>query len=550
MPTIDVSQNDLFGLLGKKLSKNELEEALEFIKGELDGIEGDRLKIDVKETVRPEVWSTEGIARELRLRMGIQKKPAEYKIHSANYELFIEPSVEKSRPFIASAVIKDISLTQESILQIIQLQEKIRRSQASKNESGGGLYDFDKLRMPMYFKGLKDQEVEFIPLEWKVPMHPSEILAEHPKGKEFGFMLKGKDRYPIVMDSAGQVASMPPIINSDTTGKITTQTRNIFVEVTGWNWKTVTRNLNALIMALADRGGKIYSVKTHFPKTATYPKKPINTPFFETQTLHVSLTEWEALSGLKLSAKELMALAHRSGFEAKISGKKMKLTFSGQRRDVMHPVDLFEDLLICHGYNRIQPLKPELLVRGNHLPRTLYLDRVRDVCTGMGLQEILTFNLTSKEKQSSLIGLNEPLVEIANPMTENWALLRRYLFPEHLSFLNQNKRFDFPQKIFEIGSALEPDPTQENGVREHTTLCIVLSGKGHNVNDIKSLLQAVCLNLGYSFEIKESILPFLKEGKQATFTTPKGKGFLGEVNEKTLKAFGLEQETVLMEMEI
>jgi phenylalanyl-tRNA synthetase beta chain len=550
MPTITVNEKDFCRLLGKRLSEKELEQALEYVKGEIDGKEEENIKIDVKETNRPELWSAEGIARELQTRVGLRKGTAKYKVHDSKYELFIHKSVEKSRPFIASAVVKNVKLDSHAILQIIQLQEKIRGALVTKNESGGGIYDFDKIKMPMHFKGYRDDEIEFVPLDWKIAMRPSEILKEHEKGKEYGHMLEGKEHYPIVIDSNNVVASMPPIINSEATGRVTESTRNIFVEVTGWNWKTVCLNLNVLCMALADRGGTIYSIKTHFPKTKTYPKKPVKTPFFETHKKTILLSYFEEISGLKLSSKELLNLVERSGFEGELKGKKIEINYPAERRDILHPIDIIEDLIISYGYNKIVPEKPELAVRGSELKETLYIDKVRDVCVGLSLQEILTFNLTSIEKQCKNIGVDEELVQIANPVSTNWEVMRKRIFPEHLEFLNKNKRFDYPQKIFEAGTCLELDKNNDLGITQSNHLCIAISGKGTEFNKIKSVLQSVCQNLAIKFSVKESAFPFLKKGKQAEIITQKGKGFLGEVNEKTLKTFGLEQETCILEMEI
>ncbi len=80
MPTIEANYKDLQKLIGRKLSKKEMEEAMLFVKGEVDAWEGNELKIDVKDTNRPDLWSAEGIAREIRGRLGIEKGLPEYKV--------------------------------------------------------------------------------------------------------------------------------------------------------------------------------------------------------------------------------------------------------------------------------------------------------------------------------------------------------------------------------------------------------------------------------------------------------------------------------------
>ena len=192
MPTIEASKKDLEALIGKKFSREQLEETLLYVKGELDKVGGDVLTIDVKETNRPELWSSEGIAREIRAKMGIDRGVKKYKVVKANVSCTIEKSVEKSRPFICCAIIRNVKVDDELIKQMVQLQEKVGGTFGRRRkEAGIGLYDFGKMAPPVFYRGYKDNEIEYVPLEYGVKMRPSEILAEHPKGKEFGHLLKG-----------------------------------------------------------------------------------------------------------------------------------------------------------------------------------------------------------------------------------------------------------------------------------------------------------------------------------------------------------------------
>ncbi len=59
---------------------------------------------------------------------------------------------------------------------------------------------------------------------------------------------------------------MPPIINSEVTGRVTTETKNVFVDVTGWDLNRVMLALNVVVTALAERGGRIRSVRVVYPR--------------------------------------------------------------------------------------------------------------------------------------------------------------------------------------------------------------------------------------------------------------------------------------------
>jgi phenylalanyl-tRNA synthetase beta chain len=553
MPNVTFSLKDMQKLVGKKLSLAEFKEAVLFAKGEVEAVEGDSITVDVKDTNRPDLWSAEGIARELRGRLGIEKGIPKYRAKKGKISCTIEKSVEGVRPFIACALVKNVKVTEDFLIQMIQLQEKVGMTFGRRRkETGIGLYDFGKMTPPVFYRGYKDSEIEFVPLEYKVKMRPSEILAEHPKGKEFGHLLEGTKRYPIVIDSKKVVASMPPIINSQTTGKITKKTKKIFLEVTGFNWETVNTALNVMVMALADRGGKVESVKIKFPKTKTYPNKPVYTPVFETKKIEVKLDDIRKKSGLNPSNKKILELLAKARYNAKIKGNKVVAEYPGYRQDILHAVDVIEDVLISHGYDNIEPEPMEIAVVGKGRPENKRANLVGEICVGLGLQGVLTYTMTNKEKQAAMIGLDsekEQFVELANPVSERYTVFRKRLYPELLEFLSENKHVAFPQKIFEVGKTIELNPKSETGVSEKNRLCIVLSGKGAEFTVIKGVLDAIADNLGESYSLKECSEPSLEKGKSTTVSLSGKKGFLGELTKKAMQNFGLEQPTAVLELE-
>ena len=342
---------------------------------------------------------------------------------------------------------------------------------------------------------------------------------------------------------------MPPLINSETTGKVTEKTKNIFLEVTGFNWETVNIALKVMCMAFADRGAAIEAVKVVFPKGAVYPKQPIETPHFGTRKMKLDVDYVNRISGLAFNAKQVVGLLERSGMNAKVLGKKVEVEYPDYRQDILHPVDIVEDIIIGYGYDNIKPAKLEMNVVGEELKERVFVDKVRDVCTGIGLQEVLTFNLTSLEKQSSRVLMkDEELVEIANPVSSNWAVMRKRLMPELLEFLAKNRHSEYPQKIFEIGTVLEIDAKQETGTRQKTNLCVAITDHKVNFTQIKSVLEAVLSNMGIKYSLGESKSPFLEKGKGAEIKIGGGNGFIGELNSKTLGNFGLDKKTVVMEI--
>jgi len=548
MPSVIASRKDLEKMVGKKFkNKEEIEQALEFAKCELDSIEGDALNIGVSDTNRPDLLSTEGIAREIRGHCTKDKGLSKYKVKKSNVKLIVDGSVMKIRPCIAAAIVKKASFSQELLVQMIQLQEKVCLTFGRKRkEAAAGAYEWSKLKAPMHYKAFKPREKKFIPLEYKVEMDLEEILLEHPKGKEYAKLLEDFEKYPLLLDDKGTVASMPPIINSQTTGKISERTKDLLVEVTGYNQETVNTALNVLVSALAERGFDVYSVKIKYPNG-----KSIVTPDFKPKKISVSHSEINRLSGLELSKQEILKLLAEARYNAKYSKGKFLCEYPSYRQDILHEVDVIEDIIIGLGFNKIEPMPVEFPCIGKESKESLEMDSMRETCVGLGLQEVLTFTMTSKEKQEKKLGLpKQEFVEIANPVSLNYTVFRKKILPELLEFLGKNKNCLYPQKIFEVGRVVLLDESKETKVREPVKLCIVLAGKGADFTAIKSALDAICREKAWKYELKESGLPFLEKGKQGSFSIGEKTGFVGEINKKTLAEFGIEMPAVCLELEI
>ncbi len=548
MPNVTVDLKDMQRLVGKKLSLAEFKEAVLYAKGEVDAVEGNSVTVDVKETNRPDLLSAEGIAREIRGRLTKDRGVPKYKVRKSGVELVVDKSVLPVRPKIAAAIVKNVRVTEEFLVQMIQLQEKVCMTFGRKRkEAAIGLYDWSKLKAPLHYTAYSPKEKKFIPLEYKTEMDLDEILQQHPKGKEYAYLLHGYKKYPILEDDKQVVASMPPIINSQLTGKVSEKTKEVLVEVTGYNQETVNTALNVMVAALAERGFAVYSVKVR------YPGKAIETPDFTPRRIGVKLEDVREFSGLDLSAKQVTELLGKARYDVKAKGKEIECRYPAYRQDILHPVDVIEDILISYGYNRIEPEQVKLATVGGKRAETSQADLVREICIGLGLQEVLTYTMTNKRKQAEMIGLDaekEQFVELANPVSTNYTVFRKQLFPELLEFLAANKHRAYPQKIFEIGKTLELDAKSETGVSEKNRLCIALCGKGAEFTVIKSVMQALAQHLGMDYRLQELQNSAFVSGRSAAVKIGGKNGLLGELRKEVLLNFGLEQPTAVLEMEI
>lgn len=554
MPNVEASKKDFEKLCGISFSNEQLKEALMFAKGELDASEGDAIKIDIKDANRPDLWSIEGIARCIRAAYGKEKGIPKYGMKKSGVKVYIEKSVEKSRPFIACAIARNVKITDEFLIQLINLQEKVSENFGKKRaEIGIGIYDFDKIKPPIYYRGYEPKKLEFIPLEFKVKMRLDEILKEHPKGVQYAHLLAGKEKYPIVIDSANVVASMPPIINSEITGKVTEKTKNIFIEATGFDWGKVVVAVNIMASAFAERGAKIETTEVHLPDG-----KVKDTPDFIPKKINLKLNYVKKVSGLEFSEKEVVALLNKANYDVKVSGVNkgtespvLEVSYPAYRQDILHPIDVVEDIIIAYGYNKINPEPVKVPTKGCESKSALENDLVRELCVGLGLQEVLTFSLVSKETQENKMNLKGlKFVEIENPISENWAVFRKSIIPEQLAFLAKNKHAPYPQRIFEIGKTVHINENSETGVDEKTVLSVVLADRATNFSEIKSVMETIAVNLGWKCSSDRKEHQSFAKGKCAAVSIKGRKGILGELSKEVLENFNIGMPVSVLEIEL
>ncbi len=539
MPVIEISLKDLEKLLGVSLNNYDLEELFSYVKAEIDEWSDDKLKLEMKDTNRPDLWSVEGIARELKGILNIEKGIPKYKIEKGNYEVIVDREVLKIRPYIACAVVKSVNLREEGLSSLIQLQDKVMYTFGRKRRKVAiGTHNFDLIKFPVYYKAVKPREVKFVPLYETREMYLDEILKETEKGKEFAWILEGLDKYPILIDAKNEVLSFPPIINSNTIGRLTPETRNIFIDVTGTDFDSVLTALNVIVTALAERGGKIETVKI------IYPDKIIETPILEIKSLEVNIDYLKRLSGLDLSEKEIIELLERKRFNVEKKDEKLVVKWLNYRNDIFSAQDILEELVIAYGYNKIEPRIAKIYTIGRELEIKRFIDLLREIMIGVGALEIYS-PVLSEKRLFEIFGFKT--LEIENPVSEKYNVLRSSIVPQILEFFVYNKKAPLPQEVFEIGEVVIPNEK----IEEKYYLAWGLTDYSVTFTDAKRRLEALFKALGLKYELEHGKKPFLIEGRTGRIIV-EGKeiGYVGEVHPEILEELDLENPVVVFEIDV
>jgi len=542
MPTVEVIFDDLQRLVGKSLPKDidALNQTLSYVKGEVESFE-EQMKIEIKDGNRPDLWTVEGIARELRGALGVEDGLKDYSVEEhSGVKVHVDPKLKDIRPYIGAAVVKGVELDSNAIRGLVNLQDKLDQTYGRKRRRASiGLYNFDLIKPPLRYSAVKPTEISFVPLNFSERMNLEEILEKHPKGAEYGYIVEKHRHWPAFLDSEDQVLSFPPIINSNDLGRVTEDVKNVLVEVTGTSQQTLMNTLTIVALSLADRGGKIYSTKILYPYGET---RVVVTPKFEKRMMKMSTKVFSEILGLDLSYEEVIRNLKKARYGVSNAMKdSIDVIVPCYRVDIMHPVDIVEDVGIMHGYNKIKPRWPQLVTVGEVSLREVRSDLVREIMTGLGFQETLTFSMSNRERLFEKMTIEkEPVVEVSNPKTLTYTCVRNWLMPNLIEFLSNNTHIEYPQRVFEVGDCVVFDERAETGTKDVRKLACVTVHPTANFSEAKAVLDALLLNLGLKYSLKETRHGSFIEGRAGEILV-KGSsiGMIGEISPSVLEAWKL-----------
>jgi len=300
---------------------------------------------------------------------------------------------------------------------------------------------------------------------------------------------------------------------------------------------------------LIDRGGKAYSANIYY---AGQESSEV-TPDFSGKQMSLNVDYANKILGLKLTGKQMADLLLTAGLGIEqVSESEVTVNVPCYRIDVMHPVDLVEDVSVAYGYNNIEPLWRDLPTTGAARPQQRIIDVARELMVGSGYQEILNYALTNPESLFTKMNREKAeTVDIYNPKVVSMTCLRSWLLPGIMEFLSVNQSVVFPQKIFELGKVTVLDPTKETKTSDEEWLTAATTHATAGFSEIKATLDVFLMNLGITWQIKPTNHPSFSEGRTgAVIVDGEEVGIIGEVNPKVLEAWKLENPTAAYEVNI
>jgi len=547
MPVITLKRDRFCSFVGQQLNVDEMAKWLPWLGVYIEETGSDYVKIEFNPN-RVDFCSYAGVARALCGLMEWETGLPKYTVQKGKIVLNIDSSVSEVRPYMLGAVIRGLQLDDESVRELMEIQEDLHWGVGrDRKKASIGVHNLDSVQSPFTYTTADPDGVRFVPLDKAKEMSLREILNRHEKGMAYRHLLEQASRYPLLIDSQKGVLSMPPIINGELT-RVDSQTRNLFIDVTGTDYNAVTRSLNVLVAALADMGGSLESIQVK------YPDHTVVSPDLTPQQMELRVDYANRLLGVKLSQDEVVRSLRKCRLDARsVSKGILEVSIPAYRIDVLHQVDLVEEVAIGYGYYKLEPTKPATVTTGKQHRTSEIAKNVRQIMIGLGFIEAMNFILTNEATQyENMRRKAGKAVTIANPVSAEYTIAREELLPSLMTNLMGNRHESYPQRVFEVSDVIRIRKEAETRSERTLHVAAVSSHPTANFTEIKSHLEALLTNLGSTeWKVKAARHPSFLPGRVATiYIKRKRLGVVGEIHPEVLNNFELENPTGAFEISL
>jgi phenylalanyl-tRNA synthetase beta chain len=520
---------------------------------------------------RYDLLCLEGLALALRIFLQKQKMPEIKPLNilpEDERKLIVYDSVNDVRPIGLCAILRDINFTDEMLKSFMDLQDKLHNNICrGRKLVSMGTHDLDTVKGPFIYRALKPEHIHFVPLNREEEVNGDglmSILKDDPKLGKYLYLLEGKEKYPVMMDSNGVIMSLPPIINSQHT-KMTLNTHNVLLDITGTDKTKCEIVLNTLIA--------MFSCYCKNPFTV----EEINVINYETnegkiypdltpRKFKVDINYLKTITGIyDILPDKIVKLLEKMELKAEIiNSNELEVSAPITRSDILHPCDIAEDLAISYGYNNIKKELTKTKTHGVQQPYNKLSDLFRDEMAMGGYVEFLTMALLShKDMFTNLLHeeKDDKTAQILYSKSKEFEYIRSSLIPGILKSIEGNKANQLPFKIFEISDVVICDVNNEVGAVNRRRLCFAYTNTTSAMEIVQGMVDLLmkkivlifnCDNKEKNYTIKKSNNEIFFNDRQAEiFILDDIKvGIYGIVHPKVIKNFGIKNPVTLCEIDL
>jgi phenylalanyl-tRNA synthetase beta chain len=429
-----------------------------------------------------------------------------------------------------------------------------------------GTHDLDTVKGPFYYKAMKRKDIHFVPLNRTEEVDGDglmNLLKDDPKLGKYLHLIEKSDEFPVMLDSNNVIMSLPPIINSQHT-KMTLNTHNVLIDITGLDYTKCNIVLNTLVA--------MFSIYCQEPFTVelvkvTTEKEVKLYPDLTPRKFKADVDYLRTITGIKdITPEKILENLQKMELDGTVlNEKEIEVTVPITRSDILHQCDIAEDLAIAYGYNNITKQVTQTLCYGRQQPYNKLADMFRNEMAMGGYVEFLTMALLShKDMFTNMLKdeKDEKTAQILYSKTKEFEYIRSSLIPGILKSIEGNKANQLPFKIFEIADVVLVDKSNEVGACNRRKLCFAYTNTSSALEIVQGMVDLLMKKIGLIFNydkdinkkytIKKSNNPIFFEDRQAEIFIQDNIniGIYGIIHPKVLKNFGIKNPVTLCEIDL
>ena len=541
MPVIELNISRIRKLVSGNVSRKQILDVLPFLGLDIESEDGDKIRIEYSPN-RPDYSTEFGVALGLQGLLGIKKGIQKTSIKKkGKFAIKVDSSLTKIRPYVTGIIAKNGTLDSDDIQQLMWMQEDLHDGIGRKRKKSSiGLHDADKISFPLTYT-TTSREHRFVPLNSNTEQTIDEILSNTEQGQNYGWVIENDKNIPIILDSKQNTISFPPIINSALT-TVTSNTKNILIEVTGIDKDSVEDALSIVVSTLKMAGFEFEELKISGNKNST--------PQLKDRTIIYDPKFTSEILGIDMSLSNMVACMKKCRLDASIKGKKIVCIIPRYRFDIFGPMDLVEEIALGYGIANIEPkLSPSTTI-GQKNDITIKTELIRKTAVGLGFLEALNSSLTSKKILYNMTKRNSSeIISVLDSKSQEHTILRDSLLPGLLENLSKNIHESYPQKLFESGVVF----SKGKPIHESINLAVIVAYKDTNYSELKAIMQSL-LRTNFKINTKTKTSKnqeLFVEGRHADiFVNEKKIGEIGEINTKILETFRIRTSVAGFEIKL
>ncbi|CAM9719977.1 unnamed protein product [Ectocarpus sp. 6 AP-2014] len=538
MPTLGVNRDDLFEALGHVYTEKEFDELCFEFGIELDEVTSEAIelekqsqgggraggagaastdvvyKIDIPAN-RYDLLCIEGLARALRVFLGKEDSPVFRTVEpaggaGARQKMTVGSGAAKIRPYVVCAVLRGVTFNAKSYKSFMDLQDKLHQNICRRRTLVAiGAHDLNAVKGPFRYDAVPPSDIDFVPLtpsdqgtfnaKALLDLYNTDPSVKHLK--PYTPIIYESEVYPVIKDANGDVLSLPPVINGHLS-RIRLETTDVFIECTATDLTKANIVLDTMVTMFSEYCGDKFSVE---PVDVTYDDNSGDvktTPLLSTRTEKASVAEICSIIGVEIEEEEICRLCTKMQLgPAEVvemgegeGGKGIKVTVPPTRSDILHPVDVVEDVAIAYGFNKIPTTLPATLTVGGHQPLNNFGDLLREEISRAGYTEMLTHGLCSRAENFKMLRRQEePCVSLSNPKHVEYEVVRTSLLPGALKTAQFNRAMPVKDgvRLFEISDVVVRDDSCDTGARNCRRLVATYMGPTAGFEIIHGLVDRI-----------------------------------------------------------